>query len=92
MNTKLDGLSLQIIPEEPPSSPTTICLPVQCVLGQVRWDIEYRIQEVLRSQPDPGTGPLDRLFVPDSVQSLVLHWGHASQIACHPFQSFSERK
>ncbi len=42
------------------------------------------IKEAQRAQPDPGDGPVDWLFVPNSVRSQVLHWGHSSKLTCHP--------
>ena len=36
--------------------------------------------------PNPiGGGPRNCLFVPASVRSRVLQWGHSSRLACHPF-------
>lgn len=66
-----------------PLSPTTTMHP-SWVVGLVSWDTEALIQEVQRLQPNRGTGPSDRLFVLDSVKSLVFQWGRAPQIACHP--------
>ena len=37
-----------------------------------------------RTQPDPGGGLRNRLFVPPSVRGQVLLWGHSSRLACHP--------
>ena len=37
-----------------------------------------------RAKPIPTGGPPNRLFVPESVRSRVLVWGHSSQLACHP--------
>ncbi len=40
--------------------------------------------EAQHTQPDPGNGPPNCVFVPDSVRSQVLQWGHSSRFACHP--------
>ena len=37
-----------------------------------------------RSQPDPGGGPRNCLFIPTTVRSKVLQWGHSSRLACYP--------
>uniref|UniRef100_A0A8C5BNC0 Gypsy retrotransposon integrase-like protein 1 n=1 Tax=Gadus morhua TaxID=8049 RepID=A0A8C5BNC0_GADMO len=34
--------------------------------------------------PAPSSCPPDRLFVPASLRSDVLQWGHASRLTCHP--------
>lgn len=40
--------------------------------------------EAQQTQPDPGGGPLSRLFVPDSARSQVLQWTHSDHLSCHP--------
>lgn len=40
--------------------------------------------EALSSALKPGGAPLNTVFVLDSVQSEVLQWSHASQLACQP--------
>lgn len=82
-NTKPHALSRQFSVQESPSSPDTI-VPPSCVVGAVTWLIEATVREAQRDQPDPGDGPPDRLFIPDSVRSQVLLWGHNSRIDCHP--------
>lgn len=42
------------------------------------------VRDAQRLQPDPGNGPVNRLFVPDSVTSQVLHWIHTSPFSWHP--------
>jgi len=75
-NTKADALSRIHEPES--------ILPPACVVGMVTMDIEGVVARAQLAQPDPGNGPPHRLFVPDSVRTEVLQWGHASQVACHP--------
>ena len=82
-NTKADALSRQYAADEATAPPETI-LPPSCVVATLTWDIESAIREAQRTQPDPGTGPPGRLFVPDSARSSVLQWAHASRINCHP--------
>lgn len=74
-------LSLSLSLGEPMSE--TI-LPSSCVLRAVSWEIETAIWEARRTDPDPGGGPSDRLYVPAAVHSQVLQWGHSSRFACHP--------
>lgn len=85
-NTKPDALSRQFSSDDPPLSPDNI-VPVSQVVGVTSWDVETAIREAQRAQPDPGNGPPGKLFVPDSVKTRVLLWGHNSKIACHPGQS-----
>ena len=40
--------------------------------------------EALKEDPDPGTGPQHRRYVPGSVRPQVMQWGHSSRMACHP--------
>lgn len=94
-NTKPDALSRQTSHDEPEPEPGFI-LPPTCIvdnletrqnthfLGAVQWEIEKIVQEAQHTQPDPGNGPTNCLFVPDSVRSLVLQWGHSSKLSCHP--------
>ncbi len=42
------------------------------------------VQEALREHPAPENCPRDRLFIPPTVRSPVLQWGHSSKMACHP--------
>lgn len=46
--------------------------------------IEREVREAQINEPDPGTGPPRRLFVPTSVVRKVLQWIHISKFACHP--------
>lgn len=82
-NVKPDALSRQFSPTDALECGDTI-LPPTCVVASITWEIESAVREAQRDQPDPGTGPPNRLFVPDSVRSQVLQWGHTSKFACHP--------
>ena len=82
-NIKPDALSRVYSPtsEFTKSSPI---VPPSCVIGAARWAIESRVREAQATAPDPGTGPPNRLFVPETVRSEVLQWGHSSRLTCHP--------
>lgn len=80
---KPDTLSRQHVSSESPSKPDTI-LPTTCVVAAVSWGIESIVKEAQQTQPDPGNGPPNRLFVPDSARSQVLQWVHTSRFAHHP--------
>ena len=82
-NLKPDALSRQFAVDQDPIVPDTI-IPATRVVGAVTWEIENSVRNAQRDQPDPGNGPDNRLFVPDSVRSQVLLWAHASRFACHP--------
>ncbi|TWW80241.1 Retrovirus-related Pol polyprotein from transposon 17.6 [Takifugu flavidus] len=55
-------------------------LPPSCILGAPSWLVEERVREAQHSVPDPGEGLLNRLFVPEGVQSDVLQWARASKL------------
>ena len=82
-NAKPDALSRQFSTAQDPAPPETI-LPPQCIVGAAILDIEAVVQEAQDREPGPGTQPANRLFVPASVRSEVLRWGHGSRVACHP--------
>uniref|UniRef100_A0A8C7YF90 Gypsy retrotransposon integrase-like protein 1 n=1 Tax=Oryzias sinensis TaxID=183150 RepID=A0A8C7YF90_9TELE len=80
-NQKPDALSCQFTLDAP-TLPQPI-LPSSCTLDAVSWEIEDNVLEA-QQQPDPGTGPANRLFVLDSVRSQVIQWGHTSRRTGHP--------
>ena len=45
--------------------------------------IDRLVATALEQQPDPGNGPLNRQFVPNSARSQVLQWIHSSRFANH---------
>uniref|UniRef100_A0A8C7ZVR1 Gypsy retrotransposon integrase-like protein 1 n=1 Tax=Oryzias sinensis TaxID=183150 RepID=A0A8C7ZVR1_9TELE len=55
------------------------------VLGTTRWSLEQKVQA---SVPDPSSIPAGclegQLFVPSTLRTMVLKWGHSSRLACHP--------
>uniref|UniRef100_A0A669CB49 Gypsy retrotransposon integrase-like protein 1 n=1 Tax=Oreochromis niloticus TaxID=8128 RepID=A0A669CB49_ORENI len=82
-NTKPDALSRQFTASEETARDSPI-IPPSCVIGALTWEIESAISEAQRTEPDPGTGPPELLFVPSSVQSQVIHWAHTAKFTCHP--------
>ena len=67
-NVKPDALSRQFSSEESPSVSDTI-LPAALVVGTLTWEVESAVREAQLEEPDPGTGPANRMFVPVSVHS-----------------------
>lgn len=82
-STKPDALSRLHIADCSDAPPETI-IPTSCILAAAHWDIEKVVSDAQHSEPDPGTGPPNCLFVPSSARSQVLQWGHSSKLACHP--------
>ena len=54
------------------------------VIGAVTWDIVDKVKRSKADQPIPSACPDNRLYVPVSLRSQVLQWGHSSRLACHP--------
>lgn len=44
--------------------------------------LETQFQYVEATQPDPGKGLPNQLFVPDAICSQVLRWAHSSRLTC----------
>uniref|UniRef100_A0A8C6KJR4 Gypsy retrotransposon integrase-like protein 1 n=1 Tax=Nothobranchius furzeri TaxID=105023 RepID=A0A8C6KJR4_NOTFU len=82
-NTKPDALSHQFSAEEGSEPPAPI-LPLSCSVGAVTWDIENIVSQALKDEPDPGTGPTNRTYVPSTVRSKLIHWFHTAKFSCHP--------
>lgn len=82
-NIKPDALSRQFASEDSPGEPEPI-LPRACFVSTLTWEIESLVRQAQAQQPDPGNGPPNNLFVPDSVRSQVLQWAHTSRFTCHP--------
>ena len=81
-NTKPDALSHLFEREEVTAEPDTI-IPKTCIIGAATWEVEREVRADLQHHPDPGNGPPGCLFVPPSVRSSVLQWGHSSKLSCH---------
>ena len=82
-NAKPDALSRQSDRETFKDEPENI-LPSSCIVAAVSWRVEALVKQAPHTQPDPGNGPPNRLFVPDSARSQVLQWAHTSKITCYP--------
>ena len=82
-NMKPDALSRQFQPEGSSAHPQGI-LPLECVIGGVSWQVEDKVKRSHAEHPAPSACPDNRLFVPESLRSQVLQWGHSSRLACHP--------
>uniref|UniRef100_A0A3P9MH64 Gypsy retrotransposon integrase-like protein 1 n=2 Tax=Oryzias latipes TaxID=8090 RepID=A0A3P9MH64_ORYLA len=80
-NVKPDALSrIHSITEDRTES--TI-LPSSCFVGNITWEIETKVQQAQNEIPAGAAAPSGTLYVPDSLRSEVLAWGHTSRIACH---------
>ena len=84
-NVRADAL-FRLFPSvgNPPSCSPQAILPSTRVVGVVTWGLESAVRAAQRTHPIPAGGPRNRLFVPESVRSRVLQWGHSSQFSCHP--------
>uniref|UniRef100_A0A672HVL4 Gypsy retrotransposon integrase-like protein 1 n=1 Tax=Salarias fasciatus TaxID=181472 RepID=A0A672HVL4_SALFA len=82
-NIKPDALSRQYATEDAVSENEPI-LPRSCTVASLSWEVESLVQRAQLQEPGPGNGPANRLFVPTSVRSQVLQWGHSSRLFCHP--------
>uniref|UniRef100_A0A3P9JS16 Gypsy retrotransposon integrase-like protein 1 n=1 Tax=Oryzias latipes TaxID=8090 RepID=A0A3P9JS16_ORYLA len=55
------------------------------VLATTRWALERRVKaSVSDDSVVPSGCPTHCLFVPSSLRSQVIKWGHCSRLACHP--------
>ena len=82
-NVKPDVLSRLYDPEPVAKEPESI-LPPNRVVGAVSWPIESVVKQANGETPAPWGCPRNRLFVPVSVRSQVIHWAHTSMLTCHP--------
>ncbi len=65
------------------SSLVPVVLPNR-VIVPVTWEVESRVREALDGVTIPVRCPEGLLFVPESVRTSILQWGHSSKLACHP--------
>ncbi|XP_026048930.1 uncharacterized protein LOC113036701 [Astatotilapia calliptera] len=82
-NVKPDALSRQFDTAGESSAVPTI-LPASVKVGSLTWEVEEDIRRALETEPDPGTGPPDRRFVPKAARSKVIDWVHKGRFSCHP--------
>uniref|UniRef100_A0A8C6Q666 Gypsy retrotransposon integrase-like protein 1 n=2 Tax=Nothobranchius TaxID=28779 RepID=A0A8C6Q666_NOTFU len=81
-NTKPDALSRLYSPDKDPE--LTPILPPSCIVGAVAWDITRKVQEAQQTEPDPGTGPPHKMYVPTRVRGDLIHWAHTARFSVHP--------
>ncbi len=82
-NGKPDALSWIFEVEPGFPSPVPI-VPPSRVIAMVTWEVESMVREALDSVTIPARCPEGLLFVPESVRTSILQWGHSSGLACHP--------
>lgn len=82
-NTK-PGALCRLFPVDKPFMDPAPILPPSCVVGSFTWDIEHKVMKANASCHPPAGSPLNRLFVPPTLRSQVIHWAHALQISHHP--------
>lgn len=83
-NTKPDALSRQFAPDTDPEEKGRAILLASCIVGTLTWEIERVVRDAQQQEPDPGTGPAGRLYVPSAVRGKVIHWAHTARFTCHP--------
>ncbi|KAL0192230.1 hypothetical protein M9458_010526, partial [Cirrhinus mrigala] len=59
-------------------------LPTSLIVAPVRWDIMTEITEAQAADPSPVECPPERVYVPETVRSRLLHWIHDTPSAGHP--------
>ena len=82
-NIKPDALSRMYDHLDSETVPEPI-VPTNRIVAPLLWDIEAVVQSALATDPGPGGGPLNCLFVPVWVCSRVLQWANSSKLAGHP--------
>ncbi|KAL0199954.1 hypothetical protein M9458_003141, partial [Cirrhinus mrigala] len=82
-NGKADALSRQHETHQPTTSTEPI-LPTSLIVAPVRWDIMTEITEAQAADPSPVECPPERVHVPETVRSRLLHWIHDTPSAGHP--------
>ncbi|KAL0171008.1 hypothetical protein M9458_035604, partial [Cirrhinus mrigala] len=83
-NGKPDALSRIFEAKASPAPPVAILHPERVVVAAVTWGVESRVRTALGDATVPAGCPESLLFVPESLRTSVLHWGHSSSLACHP--------
>ncbi|KAG1968655.1 retrotransposable element [Pimephales promelas] len=82
-NIKPDSLSRIFDRSDRPSTPECI-LPENLFISTLTWEVESKVKKALEGVTPPTRCPPNRLFVPESLRSSVIQWGHCSNVACHP--------
>ncbi len=66
-------------------------LQPEWVVVAVTCGVVSKVRDASRNTTVPTGGPESLLFVPESVWTSVLQWGHSSNLACHPGASRTHR-
>ncbi|KAG1953738.1 retrotransposable element [Pimephales promelas] len=82
-NIKPDSLSRIFDRSDRPSTPECI-LPENLFISTFTWEVESKVKKALEGVTPPTRCPPNRFFVPESLRSSVIQWGHCSNVACHP--------
>ncbi|KAG1935783.1 retrotransposable element [Pimephales promelas] len=82
-NIKPDSLSRIFDRSDRPSTPECI-LPENLFISTLTWEVESKVKKASEGVTPPSRCPPNRLFVPESLRSSVIQWGHCSNVACHP--------
>ncbi|KAK3540883.1 hypothetical protein QTP86_002978 [Hemibagrus guttatus] len=82
-NLKPDALS-RVYVNTPQEDAITPIIPSSKIVAPIRWELEGTVKQAQAREPDPGGGPTNCLFVPKTVRSQILQWGHCSRLTCHP--------
>lgn len=72
-NAKADALSPQFAPDTDQTVPPSV-LPMACQVAFL----------ALQDEPDPGTRPPGRWFIPSAARAPVITWACDSRFSCHP--------
>uniref|UniRef100_A0A8C6MBY8 Gypsy retrotransposon integrase-like protein 1 n=1 Tax=Nothobranchius furzeri TaxID=105023 RepID=A0A8C6MBY8_NOTFU len=81
-NVKPDALSRQFASDRE-MEPTTI-LPASCIVGSISWDITNKVLEAQQQEPNPGTSPPNKIYVPTNTRGALIHWAHTARFSIHP--------
>ncbi|KAL0147031.1 hypothetical protein M9458_057555 [Cirrhinus mrigala] len=82
-NVKPDSLSRIFDRSDRPSTPESI-FSETLIVSTLSWEVESKVRTALHGVTPPAGCPPNRLFVPESLRSEVIQWGHCSNVACHP--------
>lgn len=80
-NVKPDALSRQFNSSD--NCTVSPILSPSCIEGTLTWEIETRVRQAQGEEPNHVPCPAGTLFVPSSLRSDVLTWGHTSHVFCH---------
>ena len=82
-NVKPDALSRQFSPAKRDGEERPV-ISASRIVASIQWGIEAKVRRAQQDEPGPDRVRPRCLFVPRSVRSEVLQWGHASHITAHP--------